>query len=195
MKSLLFILATPFLLFADIRHEIANSLKEIAVKNNFDSRALYTIASIESNFEPYIISFITTDKMLINTLKNGLNSSDFKIKASKYGKVGRYIVSISANSEQNIINLADILWHRDFNIDFGVMQISKQNLSKNELEFIFKPDYNINKSAKVLSGCVAKYSDLKNAIECYNKGFKQKSKYDYFIKFVTNYNTFFGDNK
>lgn len=189
------VLFLPFLLFSsDIKQEIENSLKVVSHKSDLDVRILYTIASIESNFNPYVISFITSDINLLKKLENGFKNTKYTLKYSKYNKK-QYIINISSEDEKEMIKIANFFWDMDFNIDFGIMQISKQNLTKNETEYIFSPFYNISKSSNILLSCNEKYKDLKNVIECYNKGFIKKNKYNYYAKFQNNYNKFFGVEK
>lgn len=194
MKAIL-VLFLPFLLFSsDIKQEIANSLKIVSHQSELNVGILYTIASIESNFNPYVISFVTSDIDLLKKLENGFKDTKYDFKYSKYGKK-QYLANISSASEKAMIEIADFFWDMDFNIDFGIMQISKQNLTKNETEYIFSPFYNISKSSNILLSCNEKYKDLKNVIECYNKGFVKKNKYNYYAKFQNNYNKFFGVKK
>ncbi|QKF65557.1 transglycosylase SLT domain-containing protein [Campylobacter corcagiensis] len=194
MKVIL-VLFLPFLLFSsDIKQEIANSLKIVSYQSELNIGILYTIASIESNFNPYIISFVTSDIDLLKKLENGFKDTKYNFKYSKYGKK-QYLANISSVSEKAMIKIADFFWDMDFNIDFGIMQISKQNLTKSETKYIFNPLYNISKSSSILTSCNEKYKDLKNVIECYNKGFVKKNKYNYYAKFQHNYNKFFGVKK
>lgn len=192
MKKLILMIALVSVAFADIRLEIANSLKKIAYDSKIDARVLYTIASIESNFEPYIISFLSSDIDFLKQLKKGFENSNCKFKYGKYDN-NRYAVSISSKDKEAMINIADVFWDMGFNLDFGVMQISKQNITRDEIKYIFTPAYNIAKGAKILDSCNKRYSDLKNSIECYNKGFTKKKKYSYYVRFESNYKRFFGD--
>lgn len=180
---------------SDIRQEVADSLKSIAYEKNIDARVLYVFAKTESDFEPYIISFLTANSEFINRLKTAFSGKNFKFRSSKYDK-SRYAVSIYSRNKADMIALADFFWDFDFNVDFGLMQISKQNLSRAELAQIFDPSYNVYKSYEVLNNCIKKYdSSSKDVIECYNKGFGRKKKYDYYAKFINYYNDFFGDKQ
>ncbi|WP_459881198.1 transglycosylase SLT domain-containing protein [Campylobacter concisus] len=197
IKRLLFIaLFLPMITLGnDIRQEIANSLKSIAYEKNIDARVFYVFAKTESDFEPYIISFLTADGDFIKRLKTAFSDTNFKFRSSKYDK-SRYAVSIYSHNKADMIALADFFWDFNFNVDFGLMQISKQNLNRAELAQIFDPSYNIYKSYEVLSNCMKKYdSSSKDVIECYNKGFGRKKKYDYYAKFINYYNDFFGDKQ
>ena len=52
-------------MFADFSEEnIANSLKEIGKMQQIDSKLLYSIAKIESNFDPLVIAFTSKKKGL-----------------------------------------------------------------------------------------------------------------------------------
>lgn len=188
-------LLLPLFAFGDIRQEIADSLKSVAYEKNIDARILYVFAKTESDFKPYIISFLTSDGDFVKRLKIAFEGKDFKFRSSKYDK-SRYAVSIYSGNKADMIAIADFFWDFDFNVDFGLMQISKQNLTRDELEQIFDPSYNVQKSYEVLSGCIKKYdTDEKDVIECYNKGFGSKKNYDYYAKFINYYNDFFGDER
>ncbi|HDX6248321.1 TPA: transglycosylase SLT domain-containing protein [Campylobacter fetus subsp. venerealis] len=178
----------------DIRQEIADSLKVVANDSGIDVRILYTIAKTESDFKPYIISFLISDYNLVKNLKNGFKNSIYEFRYSKYDKK-RYAVSVSSHNKEAIKELAIFFWDFDFNVDFGLMQISKQNLKKDELDYIFNPEYNVKKSKEILTMCANKYLKAKDAIECYNKGFAPKKSYNYYAKFINHYNIFFGDDK
>ena len=158
MRAIL-VLFLPFLLFSsDIKQEIANSLKIVSHQSNLDIRVLYTIASIESNFNPYLISFITNDINLLKKLDSGFKGTRYKFKFDKYDQ--QYIANISSENEEEMMKIASFLWDMDFiNMDFGIMQISKQNLTQNETKYIFNPLYNMNKSSNILSTCNEKYKD------------------------------------
>lgn len=193
-RGFLLLLALINFLQADIRQEIADSLKKVAYDSNIDVRVLYTIAKTESDFKPFIISFLTDNKEMIDYLKNGFKDSVYSFRASKYDS-NRYAVSISSEDKGAMLELSSFFWDFDFNIDFGLMQISKQNLTKDELEYIFEPEYNINKSKDVLLLCGSKYETAKEAIECYNKGFAKKQNYNYYAKFINHFNNFFGEEE
>jgi hypothetical protein len=123
-----------------------------------------------------------------------LPSSTYTVKSSKYNS--KYLVSIFANNEDDIIKLARLLYGFNFNIDMGLMQISKQHLSSiDELNFIFNPKYNLGKGSNVLADCVKTFRVLAQSIECYNKGFRLKNDLDYYQKFTKSFNGHFGEKK
>lgn len=181
IKALFICLIGTSFLFADFsKNNIAISLKEIGKINRIDSRLLYSIAKVESNFEPLIIAFVS-------------NKKDFKFKNAKttvlpYKK--KHLIQIRAN-EETLKAIAMELINKGYKIDVGLMQINSINFTKEELPFIFKPKYNIHKSAQVLKNCNEKFEDLRGTLECYNKGFTKKFSYDYYSKvkesFVTSF--------
>ena len=179
---------------ADVRQDIADSLWAAATSSNIDVRVLYTIAKTESDFQPYIISFLTSDTGLIKKLRAGFKGSIYRFRSAKYNSP-KYAVSISSNRKEAMLELAKFFWDFDFNVDFGLMQISKQNLKRDELEFIFDPQYNVSKSKEILAVCAGRYSSAKDAIECYNKGFAAKKNYDYYARFMNYFDSFFGESK
>ena len=89
----------------DVRQEIADSLKSVANDSGIDVRILYTLAKTESNFKPYIISFLSSDFSLVKKLKQGFKNSIYDFKHSKYDD-DRYAVSISSSSKEAIKELA-----------------------------------------------------------------------------------------
>lgn len=193
-RALLAFLLCAGALNADVRQDIADSLWAAATSSNIDVRVLYTIAKTESDFQPYIISFLTSDTGLIEKLRAGFKGSIYRFRSAKYNS-SKYAVSISSNSKEAMLELAKFFWDFDFNVDFGLMQISKQNLKKDELEFIFDPQYNVSKSKEILALCAGRYSSAKDAIECYNKGFAAKKNYDYYARFMNYFDSFFGEGK
>jgi type IV secretion system protein VirB1 len=188
-KTLFAFVFLPFFCFAD-EQEIADAINYVSEKSGVDSRVYYSIIDIESNFKPYSISMVVNSSIL----KAVSNISEiYDIKSSRYGK--KYLVSVFSNAEDDIIELAKALYKFDFNIDMGLMQISKQHVGEGELEYIFNPKYNIIKGNNVLANCVKKYKVLSQSIECYNKGFKKNEALSYYKKFANSFNGHFGSSK
>ncbi|MDR1285371.1 MAG: transglycosylase SLT domain-containing protein [Campylobacteraceae bacterium] len=171
--------------------DIADAIRYVSEKSGVDARVYYSIIDIESDFKPYSISMVANSTILEAT-KN-LPSQTYNVKSSRYKD--KYLISVFSDSEEDIIKLAKVLYDFDFNIDMGLMQISKQHIQESELESIFNPKYNIIKGNNVLADCVKAYKVLSQSIECYNKGFRKKSALMYYQKFANSFNSHFGDNK
>jgi type IV secretion system protein VirB1 len=174
--------------FAD-EQEIADAIQYVSEKSGIDARIYYSIIDVESNFKPYTIGMVVNSSVL-KAMEN-LPSATYNVKASKYNSRS-YFVSAFSNNEEDIIGLAKALYKFDFNIDMGLMQISKQHVKEDELEFIFNPKYNLIKGNNIFAECVKKYKVLSQSIECYNKGFNKKNALQYYRKFVNSFNRHFG---
>ena len=73
---------------------------------------------------------------------------------------------------------------KGYKVDCGLMQINSANFKKSEIDDIFKLDYNIAKSTKILISCINSKGKLSDSIECYNKGTKRiYTSYDYYKNF------------
>ena len=155
------------------KQNIANSLRNASAKSKIDKRVLYTLAKIESNFTPLIISFTSYSK--------DFSYPNLTKKVSKYKN--RYIISF--NGEEYDLKLAVLdLIDKDYKVDCGLMQINSANFKKSEIDDIFKLDYNIAKSTKILISCINSKGKLSDSIECYNKGTKRiYTSYDYYKNF------------
>ncbi|MDR0467251.1 MAG: transglycosylase SLT domain-containing protein [Campylobacteraceae bacterium] len=186
MRVIYLILFSTMLLKAS-NAEIANAINSVAAKSGLDRSIYYTIISVETGFKPYSIGLIADTKM-VKRLEN--LKEFFEIKKSSYGK--KYLVSIHTTNEENIIKLAEALYPMNMNFDAGLMQISKQHLTKEELKKIFNPEYNIAKGSNILFDCAKRFKETHKAIECYNKGY-QISSFNYYSKFLSHYRRHFGD--
>lgn len=164
--------------------EIARELKRISLKNNIDKKILYTLAKIESNFNPLIISFTSSH--------TNFNFKGLKKKVSKYKN--KYLISFTGK-EKDLQEALRNLIKQGVKVDVGLMQINSVNFKENEIPYIFKPSFNIEKSAFVLKQCMSVKSTLKHSIECYNKGVKEVSNFDYYEKFKNNFLRDFGGVK
>lgn len=188
-KLILFIFLATNCVFGVSDMEIANSLSLVAKKTNIDKTLLYLIADIESGFNNNIITF-QTDKKLLQYLKKFL-PKQYKISYSKYKN--RYLVSVKNDNTKELENLVLALWDMDLKLDIGLMQINQVNLNKDDIILFFNPNFSVAKASEVLQGCSVKFKDLKNVIECYNKGFLKKKSFDYYAKFEAKYKKYFGE--
>lgn len=162
-------------------YEIAKELKRVSYKNNIDKRVLYTLAKIESNFNPLIISFTHSH--------TNFDFKNLKKKISRYKN--KYLISFTGK-EKDLQEALRILLKQGISVDVGLMQINSVNFKEKEIATIFKPSVNIEKSAFVLKQCIASKIKTKDSIECYNKGIKKVSNFDYYEKFKKHYLRDFG---
>lgn len=189
MKRVIFFALIAYTSIFAYKQEIADAIHDVSNQSGVDARIYYSIIEIESGFNPYTLSMVVDGKVLEATKK--LPKENFNVKVSPYKE--KYLTSIFAYSEDDIINLAKILYEFDFNIDMGLMQISKQHIDKEEIDSIFNPKYNIIKGSNVLADCAKKYKVLSQSIECYNRGYISKKSLVYYKKFVKSFNNNFGD--
>ncbi|MDR2342726.1 MAG: transglycosylase SLT domain-containing protein [Campylobacteraceae bacterium] len=188
-KALFWIMILPISFCFSNEQEIADAIQYVSKKSGIDARIYYSIIDVESNFKPYTIGMVVNSSIL-KAIKD-LPSAIYNVKVSRYN--GKYhFISVFSDKEEDIVALAKSLYKFDFNIDMGLMQISRQHVREDELEFIFNPKYNLIKGNNIFAECVKKYKVLSQSIECYNKGFKEKSILQYYRKFVNSFNKHFG---
>ena len=183
-SSLFFVFSLlPCLAYDDF--QIANALKLASAENDIDKRILYTLAKIESNFNPLIISF--TAKHTNFHFKN-LHKSVKKYK-------DKYLINFRGSEEDLQKALRVLLQDKSLKIDVGLMQINNVNFNKSEIPYIFNPNYNTKKATLVLKECIAQKALMKDSIECYNKGFRRVSHFDYYARFKKSFLRDFGGIK
>ena len=186
MRKILLLIATCIsFAYADFsKHTIAESLKQVAREEQIDVKLLYSIAKIESNFEPLIVAFTSGSR----------NYQFKKAKVSVNCYKDTYVIQVRAD-EYTLKDIVRKLINAGINVDVRTMHINFINFSDNELNHIFKPKYNIQKSTQVLKNCNAKFFTLKETIECYNKGFRKKKTSDYYTKVKDSFLASFGGIK
>jgi type IV secretion system protein VirB1 len=170
---------------------IANALKEISKKEDIDSRILYTIAQIESNFEPLVISMSIEKKYALKFKQIKNPNIKIKMKEYKYNNE-KWIVNFYPKNLAFAKELARAFKKQNFSFDVGITQINTKNFKIEEIDYIFDPRYNILKSSKVLKECLKIKKDIKNTIECYNYGTKKRDSYPYYNRFKTTFLKNFG---
>lgn len=192
MKKLIlsFLLFTNFL-FAFSQMYIAEAIKSTSTKQSIDQRVLYTIVDIESKFSPFTICMLTTKSNALQ-FKN-INHPNIKIVTSEYKlNPNKWVVSFYPETLGLAKALARAFKKQGFSIDVGLGQINSVNFSTEEIDYIFEPNYNLQKSSTVLKSCAKEKKDLKDIIECYNYGLKNRGSYPYFNRFVESFNKNFG---
>ncbi|ECL7251360.1 lytic transglycosylase domain-containing protein [Campylobacter jejuni] len=183
MKIIILMFLTFSLSFCNINSkEIAKALKYNALKYNIDKKILYTIAKIESNFNTNVIAFVSDKKV-------NIIGKNIKIKNLNYKN--KYLIQISSDIN-TLKKIAIFFIQKGYKIDVGLMQINSQNFTLQELDYIFNLDYNISKAVDILYQCKNKFKNVKNTIECYNKGNKLGKNYDYYKRFLSHYVKDFG---
>lgn len=170
---------------------IANAIKDISVKESIDQRILYTIVNIESKFSPFAICMLTTKSNALQ-FKN-INHPNIKVVTNEYKlDSSKWVVSFYPDSLALAKALTKAFKQQGFSIDVGLGQINSRNFSIEEIDYIFEPNYNLKKSSIVLKTCAKEKKDLKDIIECYNYGFRNRGSYPYFNRFVESFNKNFG---
>ena len=168
----------PLCLFADYSpQKIADELKSAGIKHGIDVRVLYTIAKLESQFTPLVISFVS--KNTNHNFKN-LNKKIRKYKDS-------YIITLYGTENDLQSALRELLKDKKLRVDVGLMQINSVNFKTSEIDKIFKLQYNIDKSSEILKKCISLKINFKDSIECYNKGTKKAVQYSYYNRFKTSF--------
>lgn len=193
MKKILFLFILSLKSFAYSPEYIINSIRYVAANEGVKPEILYTIIKIESDFEPFAISFLTnqTNAQYFKTLEN----ENIEIKISKYSlNDQKWVVSIKPINEAYATGIAKSLIESGFSIDVGLGQLNSVNFNQNEIAMAFNPIFNLTKCAKVLRMCFnAKNKDIKKTIECYNYGLKKRNSSPYYNKFIKNYEKMFGN--
>ena len=181
--------------------EISEAILYIAQKYHIEPSTIYTIASIESNFKPYVITIETTPQIaqLLETLR------DLGLKIVTGGTTfhsKQAIVNIYPKDIAMAQYLAEILKQNEYDFDLGLMQIHSNNFTLKETASLFYPKNNIEKSMQILRSCIKRFSTKKNQIECYNRGggnlnkaLKNKNlKYPYYKRYTEHYQRYFNEN-
>lgn len=163
---------------------IANELKIAAKIHKIDSKILYTLAKIESNFTPLVITFTHTNP--------NIKFKNLTKKTQKYKN--KYLISLYGN-ESDLRFALKILLAKNIRVDIGLMQINSQNLVAKDLDFIFHPRINIAHAIRILKNCQNAKRTTKATIECYNKGLRQAKKFNYYDKFARSFVKDFGSVK
>lgn len=156
---------------------------------NIDYKISYTIAKIESGFNPYAIG-VLTDKHRGKKILKAIVKKNVRFTFDSFKD--KLHISIKPNSYKEALDILKNLKELKIkNYDLGLMQINRQNIKSfaEEKALLKSPKYNINKGIKILRDCYDKTGrNPIKALECYNKGFDfKKYKYDYVKKFFVAY--------
>lgn len=187
MRILLFLALNLTILSSYTHQDILYAIRDVALKNGVSPRILYTIVKIESNFDPYAISFLTNEENAL--YYKSLENENISIKVSSYSlNRSRWVVSMSPKSESYAVAVAKELIKNGFSVDVGLGQLNSVNFDISEIDKIFNASYNLTKCAKVLRTCFnAKNKDMQNTIECYNYGMRNRNSNPYYKKFYENF--------
>lgn len=167
--------------------QILKTINSVSKKQQISARILYTIVKIESDFDPFAISFLTDRQNALYFKK--LDSSKARVNIGSYSlNRKKWFVNISPQTEEYAKAIAKELLKSGFSIDVGLGQINSYNFTKDELKQIFNPQYNLQKAAKVLRECYnAKNKELEKTIECYNYGMRNRNSNPYYRRFYKHY--------
>ena len=147
---------------------VAKAIVKNANAYNIDSKILFTLIDVESDFEPNAIA-VETSKAAAETLK-ALRSDSIKVTTGRTYHSRLYLVSIFPKRKEDAMYISQLLKSMDFIFDVGLMQINTCNFKQHEATKMFDVDYNIQKGAKILKSCTRLFKDFKNQLECYNRG-------------------------
>ena len=193
MKKLLFLFVFSVQMFAYSPNDILKSIQFVAQKEGVKPEILYTIVKIESDFKPFVISFLTNKPNADYFAK--LQTPNISVKTSPYSfNHSKWVVTINPINEIYAIGIAKNLIQSGFSIDVGLGQLNSVNFDLSEVNYAFNPIFNLTKCAKVLRKCYnAKNKNIKDTIECYNYGMRKRNSNPYYNKFYKNYESFFGN--
>ncbi len=177
--------------------DIAQVILQKAQKYNLDYRMLYTIASIESDFEPMAIA-VETSFEKAQVLRQ-LASESIKIRTGTTYHSKIALVSIYPDSYETAVFIITRLEALGFTFDVGLMQINTVNFDRYEVEEMLSPEQNLEKACKHLSGCVSRFKNKAHQVECYNRGGgnlskmlrKGKAYYPYWDRYKQHWNKYF----
>lgn len=162
-----------------------------------DRRLIHTFIDIESGFKPYLIT-ITAPNTYAELLKKSISKvygDSVKITSGTYSlNTKKTIINVTSQSEPVIIDVARNLYKANIpNFDMGIMQINVCHIKDiGEINRIFNPKINMLYGIKHVHACYDKYGDnIKEVVECYNKGMKPKYSYEYYSKFYHSFTKFF----
>jgi hypothetical protein len=183
--------------------EVANSIIKASEKYNINPKILYTLASIESNFHPMVITVETTEESarVLSTLRRAGVRVVFSPKAKTFHS-GLSIIDIYPDSTEIASYIIKLLKKHKFCFDVGLMQINTVNFSVKEAEKMYYPEKNIDRAARVFAGCQKRFNSIIHQVECYNRGAgnlksalrKNKRYYPYWRRFRRHYKNYFGRN-
>lgn len=187
MKFIFLFLIVPNLLLSYTHEQILYTIKDVAYKEGVASRILYTIVKIESNFEPFAMSFLTNEENA--HYYKSLENQNITIKISAYSlNRSRWVVSMYPKSEIYAVEVLKQLLKNGFSVDVGLGQLNSQNFKSHEIDQVFKPSYNLTKCANVLRTCFnIKNKDMQKTIECYNYGVRNRNSNPYYKRFYEHY--------
>ncbi|NLK66937.1 MAG: lytic transglycosylase domain-containing protein [Campylobacteraceae bacterium] len=183
---MVFLLLSKFL-FAYSYEEILYTIRDVARKEGVANRILYTIVKIESNFEPFAMSFLTNEENAF--YYKGLENQNITIKISNYSlDNSKWVVSMYPKSEIYAIEVLKQLLKSGFSVDVGLGQLNSQNFETHEIDYVFNPTYNLTKCSRVLRMCFnIKNKDMQKTIECYNYGVRNRNSNPYYKRFYEHY--------
>ncbi|QKF64233.1 transglycosylase SLT domain-containing protein [Campylobacter corcagiensis] len=192
MRILAILLMSVVCIFGYSHKDILNAIRDVATNNGVSPRILYTIVKIESNFNPYSMSFLTNEENAKYYKK--LENKNIHIKISPYSlNKNRWVVSMSPKDERYAIAVLRQLIKSGFSVDAGLGQLNSVNFENHEIDRIFNPTYNLTKCVGVLRKCFnAKNKNLQNTIECYNYGMRNRGSNPYYRRFYEHYQKEFG---
>lgn len=159
-----------------------NAAQQIFVENHFltgtknhpkVSPALMKVISLaESSGKANTIAFLAYPEQakVINELLWRMGVA-YRVNAYSDGK--RYSFGVWPTQAQalQVINALRVSGIDSY--DLGLVQVNSKNAKRfgwDELKLLTSLEYNVDKGAQILEGCISTNRSLETAIECYNKG-------------------------
>lgn len=180
---------------------VADAIMEQSEKYHIDPSILFTIGSVESDFEPLAIAVETTQESarVLSALRSDSIRVVFGDRKTYHSR--RSIISLYPKDLETANYVIALLEKYGFCFDVGLMQINTVNFTLDEVRQMFLPENNVAKAASVYNVCRKHFKTLKNRVECYNRGAgnlksalakKNHSYYPYWKRFKRHYTRYFG---
>lgn len=173
--------------FSYTYEEILYTIRDVSQKEGVASKILYTIIKIESDFNPFAMSFLTNQENALYF--KSLENKNIAIKTSSYSlNSNKWVVSMYPKTEIYAVEVLKQLLKNGFSVDVGLGQLNSQNFEDYEIDYVFNPTYNLTKCANVLRMCFnIKNKDMQKTIECYNYGVRNRKSNPYYSRFYEHY--------
>lgn len=179
--------------------EIGDIILSVSNEYNIDPTILYTIASIESDFEPLSIAVETNRRSaeILSKLRSDNIRVVFGDRKTYHSKIS--LISLYPKDLETASYIIELLEKNEFCFDVGLMQINTVNFTLSEVRSMFLPENNIRKAATVYDDCRKQFKRLTHRVECYNRGAKNlrkdlarnKKYYPYWDRFQEDYKKYF----
>jgi type IV secretion system protein VirB1 len=172
---------------------VADSLSHVSKTKAFDVRVLYTLAQLESNFNPFKITMVVPSALAKKLYKS--QTQRIKVVEHKY-EANSTLKRVDFFPENLALakSLAKTFKQQKLLFNAGLMQINSEKLDLIEIDSIFEPQYNLAKGIQSLDTCRRNFEKNHEIIECYKWGKQLKKDFPYYKAFIKQFNHNFGEN-